>query len=494
MSTTLPITPDALLGERDRLEGLLQASEDWRALGQLRARHGDDLTAVSAARLEALLLDALAANPFYQRYTSVAAALERCGNGIAQYGSSHANGGLNGAGPALDDLKKIRGIDSGLERRLHALDIRSFEQIADWGAADVRHISDTLGLGRQISAQNWIEQAAMLARAGLATPAPVKKVDAASPPKVVLPPIDEAPLPQTTGPVAVAAAKPSPVALVAPVAPTPTATATDEIVARGPPPKPLLPVAYKTARPDLAPSKTPDAIANEAHDAEPNQDTEDAEQAIDDEAEYLAALAALEQELLAIENEPLSQPAETEPQQPSPAAQSIEPLAPELQREPATAAFNERQPPRATPPPPPAPALTPGPTPAPLSYVHSNPLGAPEVVDAAASRKALAGLFANDDPATFRSLVSYVSFAEEASVEIVSPTNGNASQPVPPPLPMQTAAKVAAAAAAAAATAQHPSNRFTSVPPPVPRYPEPQDDQPEDPRTLGRFFKALTGS
>ena len=101
MSTTLPITPDALLGERDRLEGLLQASEDWRALGQLRARHGDDLTAVSAARLEALLLGALAENPFYQRYTSVAAALERCGNGIAQYGSSHANGGLNGAGPEI---------------------------------------------------------------------------------------------------------------------------------------------------------------------------------------------------------------------------------------------------------------------------------------------------------------------------------------------------------------------------------------------------------
>ena len=61
-----------------------------------------------------------------------------------------------------DDLTRIRGIDAGLRARLAALGIRTFGQIAALRGDDVRSISDELALGRQISRQNWIEQAALL--------------------------------------------------------------------------------------------------------------------------------------------------------------------------------------------------------------------------------------------------------------------------------------------------------------------------------------------
>ena len=61
----------------------------------------------------------------------------------------------------LDDLTRIRGIDKALASRLAAHSVMTFEQIANWTAADVRRVSATLGLGRSISKGNWIEQAAL---------------------------------------------------------------------------------------------------------------------------------------------------------------------------------------------------------------------------------------------------------------------------------------------------------------------------------------------
>ncbi len=103
MHSILPVTSQALLTERDRLNVVLHAAEKGRSPGH--------------------------ATP-----------------------------------SSFDDLTKIRGIDACLERRLHTLDVWTFDQIVQWTAADVHHIAATLGLGRQISAQNWIEQAALLAR------------------------------------------------------------------------------------------------------------------------------------------------------------------------------------------------------------------------------------------------------------------------------------------------------------------------------------------
>ncbi|MEQ1611939.1 MAG: helix-hairpin-helix domain-containing protein, partial [Hyphomicrobiaceae bacterium] len=63
---------------------------------------------------------------------------------------------------ATDDLTRIRGIDAALAGRLAANGVKSFAAIAAWSHLDVRRISDALGLNREISRQNWIEQAALL--------------------------------------------------------------------------------------------------------------------------------------------------------------------------------------------------------------------------------------------------------------------------------------------------------------------------------------------
>lgn len=62
-----------------------------------------------------------------------------------------------------DDLTRIRRIDRPLAAALHARGIRRFEQIAAFTPADVRTLAAALALGRRISQENWIEQAALLA-------------------------------------------------------------------------------------------------------------------------------------------------------------------------------------------------------------------------------------------------------------------------------------------------------------------------------------------
>ncbi len=66
--------------------------------------------------------------------------------------------------PPGDDLENISGIDGALAEKLKAAGVNRFEDIAGWTAADVAKISATLGLRDEISRQNWIEQAAVLAK------------------------------------------------------------------------------------------------------------------------------------------------------------------------------------------------------------------------------------------------------------------------------------------------------------------------------------------
>ena len=67
------------------------------------------------------------------------------------------------ASETCDDLTRIRGITRSLNEKLRDLGVQRFAQIAVWTSADCAKISDALGLGRTISRQNWIEQAALLA-------------------------------------------------------------------------------------------------------------------------------------------------------------------------------------------------------------------------------------------------------------------------------------------------------------------------------------------
>ena len=71
------------------------------------------------------------------------------------------------ASPATpDDLKRIRGIGLLIERKLNALGISSYEQIANWTADDVSTVNAKLEFKGRIERENWIEQARILASGG----------------------------------------------------------------------------------------------------------------------------------------------------------------------------------------------------------------------------------------------------------------------------------------------------------------------------------------
>lgn len=66
----------------------------------------------------------------------------------------------------FDDLKRIRGIGVLIEKRLNALGVSTYDQIAKWTAIDVERVSDSLDFKGRIERENWIEQARILATGG----------------------------------------------------------------------------------------------------------------------------------------------------------------------------------------------------------------------------------------------------------------------------------------------------------------------------------------
>ncbi len=75
------------------------------------------------------------------------------------YRSSTSSGEVN-------DLKRIRGIGVLIEKRLNALGISSYEQIANWSAGEIDRISQTLDFKGRIERENWVEQARILSSGG----------------------------------------------------------------------------------------------------------------------------------------------------------------------------------------------------------------------------------------------------------------------------------------------------------------------------------------
>ncbi|MEZ5842549.1 MAG: hypothetical protein R3D27_02295 [Hyphomicrobiaceae bacterium] len=67
---------------------------------------------------------------------------------------------------AVDDLKRIRGVGVLVEKKLNALGVSSYEQIANWSADDVERVSGVLDFRGRIERENWIEQARILASGG----------------------------------------------------------------------------------------------------------------------------------------------------------------------------------------------------------------------------------------------------------------------------------------------------------------------------------------
>lgn len=66
---------------------------------------------------------------------------------------------------APDDLKVISGVGPKLEQVLNGLGVWTYAQIADWSAAEVAWVDETLGFKGRIDRDGWIGQAAALAGA-----------------------------------------------------------------------------------------------------------------------------------------------------------------------------------------------------------------------------------------------------------------------------------------------------------------------------------------
>jgi large subunit ribosomal protein L21 len=66
------------------------------------------------------------------------------------------------SGPA-DDLKKISGVGPVLEKKLNALGITTYAQVAAFSEEDIERVDDVLNFKGRIARENWPEQAAKLA-------------------------------------------------------------------------------------------------------------------------------------------------------------------------------------------------------------------------------------------------------------------------------------------------------------------------------------------
>ncbi|MBD8878465.1 50S ribosomal protein L21 [Roseibium polysiphoniae] len=62
-----------------------------------------------------------------------------------------------------DDLKKISGVGPVLEKKLNALGITTYAQVAAFSADDIARVDDALSFKGRIERDNWLEQAKELA-------------------------------------------------------------------------------------------------------------------------------------------------------------------------------------------------------------------------------------------------------------------------------------------------------------------------------------------
>ncbi|RIA54979.1 hypothetical protein [Dichotomicrobium thermohalophilum] len=63
-----------------------------------------------------------------------------------------------------DNLQEIKGIGAVLEKKLNAMGIERFEQIANWTDSDIADVDDQLNFRGRIQREKWVEQAQELAK------------------------------------------------------------------------------------------------------------------------------------------------------------------------------------------------------------------------------------------------------------------------------------------------------------------------------------------
>jgi len=65
-----------------------------------------------------------------------------------------------------DDLKRIRGVGVLIEKRLNAMGISRYEQIANWTSGEIDRVSQILEFKGRIEREGWVEQARILLNGG----------------------------------------------------------------------------------------------------------------------------------------------------------------------------------------------------------------------------------------------------------------------------------------------------------------------------------------
>jgi predicted flap endonuclease-1-like 5' DNA nuclease len=97
---------------------------------------------------------------------SVRAEVYRGGDAAADQGQRSAADSKVVRSAPREDLKRIRGIGVLIENRLNAMGVVAYEQIANWTAADIDRVSQSLDFKGRIERENWVEQARILASGG----------------------------------------------------------------------------------------------------------------------------------------------------------------------------------------------------------------------------------------------------------------------------------------------------------------------------------------
>lgn len=149
---------DGLLGQAGRV-----ARENWIEQAQILARGGD--TAYSRdydRRMAGTHVQVESESAAKASRASELAAL-RSVRSEAYRGEADTPVAHRGQPAAPDDLKRIRGIGVLIERGLNSLGVTTYAQIANWSATDIARIGTTLDLKDRTIAENWVEQARLLA-------------------------------------------------------------------------------------------------------------------------------------------------------------------------------------------------------------------------------------------------------------------------------------------------------------------------------------------
>ena len=139
--------------------------EHWIAQARLLASGGETEHA-RAVRSGSLVVDVSADEPLDQVSADALARTFPAQAATVEGEDKHAGRRPYGFASAVgepDNLKKIRGIGPQNERRLHALGIWHFSQIAAWSEDNVKWVGSYLAFAGRIDREKWVAQARDLA-------------------------------------------------------------------------------------------------------------------------------------------------------------------------------------------------------------------------------------------------------------------------------------------------------------------------------------------